>query len=142
MTDFSKLAGQTVDGWYYLLKTDKIEPSDIYWCTDNVWRLTTCVGMTPDAVNEGVHESSQNYARYRRPVTATQPTQPVAPCSRCEELEALVRLADAMAKSASDASISVSTTYNAEKCEKLLGDVSDYESARARVKIGGESVSD
>ena len=140
MNDFSKLAGQTVDGWYYLTQDDTIQGSDLY--LDGVWRRTMCPGDTPRFVNNGIPEEHINFARYRRRVAATQPSQPVAPCSRCEELEALVRLADSMAKSASDASISVSTTYNAEKCEKLLGDVSDYESARARVKIGGESVSD
>jgi len=137
MNDFSKLAGQTVDGWYYLTQDDTIQGSDLY--LDGVWRRTMCPGDTPRFVNNGIPEEHINFARYRRRVAATQPSQPVAPCERCEELEEAIRRADDLRH---EVSMLLNHGWHTESRDSTLCMLETYESARARVKIGGESVSD
>ena len=119
MEDFSKLAGQTVDGFYYLMQDETIREGDKYLSHyDGQWIHTGNAGIKPSDLHNGPYY-------YRRPVATTQP---VAPCSRCEELEQVILVADKL----------VSASDDVGGIRSLMIASDEYTAARARVKIGGE----
>jgi hypothetical protein len=104
MTDFSKLAGQTVDGFYYLTDYEDVAADDEgSYDGGKTWSAESrYVGVLVDDLKDTASTLHTREPFYRRPVATTQPTQPVAHCERCEELERVILAADKLVSASDD----------------------------------------